>query len=78
MPRTHAFEGVKYGYHWYLAQQRDGASMTIAIGWGGQRLVVAPSLDLVYVIFMGNYGRPAMVQLKAVFAVEGAIHSALR
>lgn len=77
-PRTDAFDGVKYGYHWYLAQQRDGASMTMAIGWGGQRLVVAPSLDLVYVIFMGNYSRPAMAQLKAVFAVQGAIHSTLR
>ncbi|MBY0463469.1 MAG: serine hydrolase, partial [Burkholderiales bacterium] len=59
-------------------QRRDGSSMSMAIGWGGQRLVVAPSQDLVYVIFMGNYSRPAMAQLKAVFAVQGAIHNAPR
>ena len=76
-PRADAFDGVKYGYHWYLGRQRDGATMAMAFGWGGQRLVVVPALDLVYVTFMGNYSRPVMSQVQAVLAVQGAIHSAL-
>lgn len=78
MPRADAFEGVKYGQHWYLGRLRDGGSMAMAFGWGGQRLVAIPALDLVYVIFMGNYSRPGPAQLKAVFAVQGAIRQALR
>lgn len=78
-PRVQAFEGMTFGYHWYLAQPREGGGMsTLAIGWGGQRLVVVPSLDLVYVIFMGNYRSPLMAQLRAVLAVQGAIHGAFR
>lgn len=78
LPRVNAFEGVKYGYHWYVAPPRDGAATVMAIGWGGQRLVVVPSLDLVYVIFMGNYRSPVRSQLQAVWAIQGAIHSVSR
>ena len=78
-PRVQAFGGMTFGYHWYLAHPREGGGMTtLAIGWGGQRLVVVPSLDLVYVVFMGNYRRPLMAQLHAVLAVQGAIHGAFR
>ncbi len=77
-PRAEAFEGVQYGYHWYLARRRDGSVMQMGIGWGGQRLVVVPAQELVYVITMGNYARPAMEQLKAVFAVQGLVHGGLR
>jgi CubicO group peptidase (beta-lactamase class C family) len=75
-PRAEAFEGVHYGYHWYLARRRDGTLASMAFGLGGQRLVVVPALDLVYVIYMGNYNRPD--QLKLVFAVQNAIHAAVR
>ena len=75
-PRAEAFEGVQYGYHWYLARRRDASMAYMAFGLGGQRLVVIPSQDLVYVIFMGNYYRAD--QLKSVFAVQNVIHSAIR
>jgi CubicO group peptidase (beta-lactamase class C family) len=76
-PRTAAFEGVRYGYHWYLAQRADGAPFgTLGIGLGGQRLVVVPAQELVYVIFMGNYYRKD--QLGPVFGVQGLIHKAIR
>jgi CubicO group peptidase (beta-lactamase class C family) len=77
-PHADAFDGVKYGYHWYLARWHDGTAMTMGFGWGGQRLVIIPALDLVYVIFMGNYRRPILEQVKGVFAVQGEINRALR
>ncbi|KQP11742.1 serine hydrolase [Pseudorhodoferax sp. Leaf265] len=76
-PRTAAFEGVQYGYHWYLARRADGTPFgTLGIGLGGQRLVVVPGADLVYVVFMGNYYRKD--QLGPVFGVQGLVHGAIR
>lgn len=76
-PRTAAFEGVQYGYHWYVAARRDGSPAIMGLGYGGQRLVAIPSLALVYAIFMGNYQQPFPVQLQRVFAVQNAIHASL-
>lgn len=53
----------QYGYHWYLGNlpyagpdgQRQ-ARWIAAVGYGGQRLVVFPELELVAVIAAGNYG----------------------
>lgn len=75
-PRADAFEGLRYGYHWYVIQRHDGSPAYMAIGLGGQRLVVIPALELVYVIFMGNYYRED--QLKPLFAVQKLIHASLR
>lgn len=75
-PRVDAFEGVQYGYHWYVARRRDGSLGYMGIGLGGQRLVVIPSLELVYVINMGNYYRAD--QLKPLFAVQNLIHASVR
>ncbi|RYY78070.1 MAG: class C beta-lactamase-related serine hydrolase [Comamonadaceae bacterium] len=77
-PRADAFDGVQYGYQWYLPRRRDGLPAAMGIGLGGQRLVAVPSLELVYVIFMGNYVRPFPEQVQAAVAVQGLIHSALR
>ncbi len=75
-PRVPAFDGLHYGYHWYAAQQKDGSPVHMAIGLGGQRLVVIPAQELVYAIFMGNYARAD--QLKPLFAVQKLIHTAVR
>jgi len=74
--RTPDFEGVQYGYHWYVATRRDGSSAYLATGQGGQRLVVVPSLDLAYVILMGNYYRTD--QLKPVLAIQSLIGASMR
>ena len=74
--RATAFEGVQYGYHWYAARRRDGSLAYMAIGLGGQRLVVIPHLDLAYVLFMGNYYRAD--QLKSVLAVQSLIGASIR
>lgn len=76
-PRTPAFEGVQYGYHWYLVPRRDGSPAVMGLGYGGQRLVAIPALDVVYVIFMGNYQQPFPVQLQRAFAVQNLIHASL-
>ncbi|RZL86044.1 MAG: class C beta-lactamase-related serine hydrolase [Variovorax sp.] len=75
-PRVDAFDGLKYGYQWYVRQRRDGSKAYAAIGLGGQRLIVIPDLELVYVIFMGNYHRAD--QLKPLFAVQNLITASLR
>jgi CubicO group peptidase (beta-lactamase class C family) len=75
-PRADSFDGLKYGYQWYVVQRRDGSPGYMGIGLGGQRLVVVPALELVYVIFMGNYYRED--QVKQVFAVQNLIHASLR
>ena len=75
-PRTAAFEGVQYGYHWYVTARRDGSPVYMAMGLGGQRLVVAPTIDLAYVIYMGNYRRAD--QLQSTLAVQGVIGTSIR
>lgn len=74
-PQALAFDGLRYGHHWYIAPRRGGGATWMALGLGGQRLVVMPELELVYVIQMGNYQRAD--QLKQVFAVQNLIHAAL-
>jgi CubicO group peptidase (beta-lactamase class C family) len=70
------FEGLRYGYHWFVATRRDDSLATMAIGLGGQRLVVVPSLELAYVIYMGNYRRADHVA--KTLAVQAVIHQSIR
>jgi CubicO group peptidase (beta-lactamase class C family) len=74
--RAESYEGLQYGYQWYLIKRRDGSPSYMGIGYGGQRLVVVPALELAYVIFMGNYRRAD--QLNMVFAVQTLIHESLK
>lgn len=75
-PGAEAFDGLRYGYQWFVASRRDGTMTYMGIGLGGQRLVVIPALELVYVIFMGNYLRAD--QLKMLFATQSLIHESLK
>ncbi len=50
-PRVPAWEGVSYGYMWYAGQ--DGRAM--ALGNGGQRLVLLPDLGIVVAVTAGDY-----------------------
>jgi CubicO group peptidase (beta-lactamase class C family) len=47
-----------YGYQWWLMTYRYGGNSVDsfhASGWGGQRIIVFPSLDMVVVFTGGNY-----------------------
>ena len=50
--------GEGYGYQWWLRTYYSGWSAVdayYATGWGGQRIMVFPSLDMVVVFTGGNY-----------------------
>jgi CubicO group peptidase (beta-lactamase class C family) len=55
-----------YGYQWYTGTLSPGTPRALSwaggIGWGGQRLFVAPQLDLVIAMNAGNYSLPIMEQ----------------
>jgi CubicO group peptidase (beta-lactamase class C family) len=48
-PHSKAGPGLGYGYQWWTASV-DGHASFFASGYGGQRIVVIPDLDLVVVI----------------------------
>jgi len=53
-----ASDEVGYGYHWWIEKYLLGSLQVeaySAVGWGGQRLIVIPGLDLVVVLTGGNY-----------------------
>lgn len=52
-----------YGYQWWLGRslvKRQEIRWVSAVGWGGQRMFIVPSLDLVVVVTAGLYGSPMM------------------
>ena len=47
-----------YGYQWWIETYNSNSTPTdsfFAAGWGGQRITVFPSLDMVVVFTGGNY-----------------------
>lgn len=57
-----------YGYHWYMGDVLVGSPpqpllhWVGGIGWGGQRLVAIPALDLVVSVSCGNYRKSGREQ----------------
>jgi CubicO group peptidase (beta-lactamase class C family) len=64
MTRAVVIDGpFAYGWHWYLASPPGSSGPTImGIGWGGQRLVIVPALELVVVVNCGNYPKSGAQQ----------------
>ncbi|WP_326555788.1 serine hydrolase domain-containing protein [Micromonospora sp. NBC_01813] len=56
-PRLPTTWNAEYGYHWYL-ETFAGHRMALAMGNGGQRVMVLPDLDLVVAVTAGNYDDP--------------------
>ncbi len=61
--RVPAVDGLSYGRQWWQGRMAQGLSVGVdfiaAIGNGGQRLFVVPTLDLVVVFTAGRYNQPA-------------------
>jgi CubicO group peptidase (beta-lactamase class C family) len=59
---TGYFGGVLfYGYQWWMGRSlSDGREVkwVAAFGWGGQRIIVVPDLDLVMMTTAAQYGKP--------------------
>ena len=56
----------RYGFHWWLGTARvgdDSIPFASAVGWGGQRILLVPSMDLVAVITAGLYGDPRQTDI---------------
>jgi len=63
--RAHARFGpmwtTGYGYQWWLYRfkcENETIDAYAAVGWGGQRIIVLPTLDLIVVFTAGNYSTP--------------------
>lgn len=56
-PRLKTEWGAGYGYQWYL-ESVAGHRLVVAAGNGGQRLAIAPDLNLVVAVTAGNYDDP--------------------
>jgi len=46
---------VGYGYTWWTKQSTKYGEMFFALGWGGQKIIVLPDLDMVIVFTGANY-----------------------
>ena len=50
-----------YGYQWWMGRSlsnRKEVKWVAALGWGGQRIYVVPTLDMVVMMTSGLFGRP--------------------
>jgi CubicO group peptidase (beta-lactamase class C family) len=54
--------GDFYGYHWWLGKTSAGTD-AVAVGYGGQRVLVDPGQDMVVVITAGLYKDPQQSQI---------------
>jgi CubicO group peptidase (beta-lactamase class C family) len=66
--------GRSYGYQWYMGDVILGTPprphhWVGGIGWGGQRLYVLPTLDLVVAMNCGNYRKSGMEQSRITLAL---------
>lgn len=59
---TPRVKGDFYGYHWWLGKTSAGID-AVAVGYGGQRVLVDPGQDMVVVITAGLYKDPQQSQI---------------
>lgn len=70
-PRVTAADGLGYGYQWWLGKLLgSGKPWMAGFGNGGQRLFLAPSLDLVVLVMAGNYNAPEAWKLPVTVLTE--------
>ena len=57
-PTVFTSDGLRYAHFWWQAADGTPPRWVAGFGNGGQRLTVAPGLDVVVVMFAGNYNQP--------------------
>lgn len=64
-----------YGYQWWLGTARDDAQTpwVMAVGYGGQRIMLIPSLDLVMVLTAGMYRNRAQTDITFEILLDGVL-----
>ena len=64
-----------YGYQWWLGSARDDAhtQWIMAVGNGGQRIMLIPSRDLVMVMTAGMYNSPAQTDVTFEVLLDGVL-----
>jgi CubicO group peptidase (beta-lactamase class C family) len=64
-----------YGYQWWLGAARNEAHTPwiMAVGHGGQRIMLIPSLDLVLVMTAGMYGNRAQTDITFEILLDGVL-----
>ncbi len=56
-PLSETSEGARYGYLWWLAPWGEPPAWVAGFGNGGQRITIQASVDLIVVVFAGNYNQ---------------------
>jgi CubicO group peptidase (beta-lactamase class C family) len=74
-PHVRIADGLDYGYQWYLGTFPGGIRWVGAMGNGGQRLVVIPSLALVIAITAGGYDSADQATIPATILHEVVLPS---
>ena len=57
-PQINAVDYLDYGFHWWNIQGKEfefEQNIPLAQGAGGQRLIIIPELDIICVVFGGNF-----------------------
>ena len=64
-----------YGYQWWLGTARDAAHTPwiMAVGYGGQRIMLIPSRDLVLVMTSGMYRNRAQTDITFEVLLDGVL-----
>ena len=64
-----------YGYQWWLGSARNDAHTPwiMAVGNGGQRIMLIPSRDLVMVVTAGMYNSPAQTDITFEILLDGVL-----
>jgi CubicO group peptidase (beta-lactamase class C family) len=64
-----------YGYQWWLGTARDDAHTPwmMAVGYGGQRIMLIPSRDLVMVLTAGMYRSRAQTDIAFEVLLDGVL-----
>jgi len=80
-PRLNAYSMYFYGYQWWLGRSLlDGHQVDwiAGRGYGGQRLFIVPSLDLVVVVMAGHYDNSALQEIVGISLLNRKVLPATR